>query len=126
MWNHLLKVRYIFCLVSYKITNKKFSLNITYGMEIQRHHHEVCGKCFSKQAPSGELVARVLMSAAFLRSSCTRLLYLALQSKMLRSMAGRSQGQSAMTGRSNPSPTLYDSSSSSEMRTNTHAEILSK
>lgn len=60
---------------------------------------EYVGNAFTKQVPNGVSVVRVLMLAAFLRSSCIRLLYLALQSKMLRSMAGRSQGQSAMTGR---------------------------
>lgn len=53
---------------------------------------------FFKQAPSGVWVVHALMLAAFLKSLCTRLPFLALQSKMLRSLAGRSQGQSAMTG----------------------------
>lgn len=65
-----------------------------------RHHCLILWKCLSEQAPNGVLVVHVSMLAAFLRSSCTRLLYSGLQSKMLRSMAGRSQSQSAMTGKS--------------------------
>lgn len=65
-----------------------------------RHHCLILWKCLSEQVPNGVLVVHVSMLAAFLRSSCTRLLYSGLQSKMLRSLAGRSQSQSAMTGKS--------------------------
>lgn len=53
---------------------------------------------FSTQVPNGALVVPVLMLGAFLKSSCTRLPFLELQSKMQGSMVGRFQSQFAMTG----------------------------
>lgn len=90
MWSHLLKAKCIFLNLpnSYNLLFDDFTIVNVFPTFV------------SKQVPSGVLVVHVLMLAAFLRSSCTRLLYSALQSKMLRSTAGRSQGQSVMTGAS--------------------------